>query len=243
MDFPEWEPHYLRIVREFGFSVEEDERAARLLHALGGDKVQCRPACLTRRIGREVTVVGDGPNLESELGREPLQGTVIAADGATSTLLHSRGKVPDIIVTDLDGEVADQISASAQGAVVVVLAHGDNIAALERYVPWFTGTITLTTQARPFDDVYNFGGFTDGDRAVMLARHFGAQKIRLLGFDLENPRPKKGRDIEVKRRKLEEARKLIFELNPPGVGLIPPEAHRPYLDPDSQSFVRDPYRE
>lgn len=221
MDFPEWEPHYLRIVREFGFSIEEDERAARRLHVLAVRKIQCRTPCLARRIGREVTVVGNGPGLERELMTQSLRGTVIAADGATSTLLHSAGKVPDIIVTDLDGDVADQLSANAQGAVAVVLAHGDNIGALERYVPWFTGPVTMTTQARPFDDVYNFGGFTDGDRAVMLARHFGAKEIYLSGFDLEDPRPKAGRDLGVKRRKLAEAGKLIWGLNPPDVVLHP----------------------
>ncbi len=214
MDFPEWEPHYLKIVKEFGFSIQDDERAARRLRELAAGKVQCTPACLAQRIGEEVTVVGDGPGLELEVLRDPPLGTIIAADGATSTLIHSLGKVPDIIVTDLDGDVADQLSASAQGAVVVVLAHGDNVPALERYVPWFTGPLTLTTQARPFDDVYNFGGFTDGDRAVMLARHFGAKRIRLSGFDFEKPRPKAGKDPEIKRRKLLEARRLIWDLNP-----------------------------
>ncbi|MDW5563702.1 MAG: 6-hydroxymethylpterin diphosphokinase MptE-like protein [Methanomassiliicoccus sp.] len=221
MDFPEWEPHYLRIVREFGFSVTEDEQAAHRLASLGANKTMCGPDCLRRRIGKEVTVVGHGPALEAELRTGPLQGTVIAADGATSTLVHSIGKVPDIIVTDLDGDIADQLSASAQGAVAVILAHGDNVEALERYVPWFTGPLTLTTQARPFDRVYNFGGFTDGDRAVMLARHFGARKVHLVGFDMFTPRPKMGRDPEIKKRKLEEARKLIWDLNPSDVELIP----------------------
>lgn len=220
MDFPEWEPHYLRIVEGFGFSVQEDERAARVLHELGAMKQQCGPGCLGRHISKEVTVVGDGPDLESELVRDPPQGTVIAADGATSKLLHVLGKVPDIIVTDLDGDVADQLSANAQGAIAVILAHGDNIEALRRFVPWFSGAITMTTQSRPFDQVYNFGGFTDGDRAVMLARHFGARRIRLAGFDISAPRPKEGKDLEVKRRKLEEARYLIWDLNPPEIELI-----------------------
>lgn len=221
MDFPEWEPHYLRIVKEFGFSVQEDEQAARILHELGARKRQCGLGCLGRRITEDVTVIGDGPDLESELIGDPPRGTIITADGATSKLMHTLGKVPDIVVTDLDGEVADQLSANAQGALVVILAHGDNIAALRRYVPWFIGMITMTTQSRPFDQVYNFGGFTDGDRAVMLARHFGAKRIRLTGFDLSVPRPKKGKDPEIKRRKLEEARRLIWDLNPPEVELTP----------------------
>ena len=34
--------------------------------------------------------------------------------------------------------------------------------------------------------MYNFGGFTDGDRAVFLAVHFNAKKIFLIGFDFNN---------------------------------------------------------
>jgi uncharacterized Rossmann fold enzyme len=68
--------------------------------------------------------------------------------------------------------------------------------------------------------VYNFGGFTDGDRAVMVARHFGATKIHLLGFDMAQPRPKEGRDPKTKKRKLETARELIWDYNPDGVELI-----------------------
>ena len=40
-----------------------------------------------------------------------------------------------------------------------------------------------TTQSNPFDKIQNFGGFTDGDRGVFLASHFGAKKIILFGMD------------------------------------------------------------
>jgi 2-amino-4-hydroxy-6-hydroxymethyldihydropteridine diphosphokinase len=217
LDYLEWEPHYRRIVKEFGFSIADDERSARTLAQICLRKDLCSPECLRRKVGPEVTVLGNGPNLELELRQQELKGTVIAADGATSALMHTMGRVPDIIVTDLDGDVADQITANAQGAIVVVLAHGDNEAAVRRYVPWFIGPITPTTQARPLDGVYNFGGFTDGDRAVLLARHMGGTRIHLRGFDMENPRPKAGRDRANKLRKLAIARELIWDINPPGV--------------------------
>jgi uncharacterized Rossmann fold enzyme len=182
----------------------------------------CPPECLRIKVGEEVTILGDGPDLELELRQQVLKGTVIAADGATSKMMHTPGRIPDIIVTDLDGDVADQLAANAQGSVAVVLAHGDNETTVRRYVPWFTGPITPTTQARPFDSVYNFGGFTDGDRAVMLARHMGATRIHLRGFDLSCPRPKTGKDREVKLRKLKVARELIWDLNPPGIEIDRP---------------------
>ena len=220
MDYADWEPHYLRIASDFGFSIREDELAALRLYELAKGKETCAPSCLRSRMGVEATVVGDGPGLELELKKAPLRGTVIAADGATSTLMHTLGKVPDVIVTDLDGNVPDQLSANAQVSIVVILAHGDNVEAIERYVPWFTGHIVLTTQSRPFDGVHNFGGFTDGDRAVMLARHFGAKRIFLAGFDLDDPRPKEGKDLAIKRRKLEEARRLIWDMNPSDVEIV-----------------------
>lgn len=222
MEQEEWEPYYRQIVAQFHYSREEDRRAARVLAGLAASKDLCGPACLRERIGPEVTVCGCGPDLEERLLRVRPRGTVIAADGATSVLLHQAGRVPDIIVTDLDGAVEDQISASAQGAVVVVHAHGDNVPALRRYVPRFPGPLALTTQAEPAPPVHNYGGFTDGDRAVILARHFGAGKITLLGFDMSAVREKEGRDPSVKRDKLAWARKLIWDLNPEGVELSIP---------------------
>ena len=207
---------------QFRFSVQEDERAASILAEIASGKSLCLPACLSERIGPVVTVCGCGLDLEGKLRTAELEGTVMAADGATSVLLHQLGRVPDIIVTDLDGEVRDQISANAQGAVAVVHAHGDNIPAIKKYVPWFTGRISLTTQARPLPTVQNYGGFTDGDRAVILARHFGARKIHLLGFDMSEPRPKEGRNPAVKKEKLGWARKLIWDINPPEVELSSP---------------------
>lgn len=117
--------------------------------------------------------------------------------------------LPDIIVTDLDGNVEDQIKANEMGSIAVIHAHGDNIPAIRKYAPLFKGRVVLTTQSEPFDNVYNFGGFTDGDRAFLMAKHFGATKISLFGFDFENPREKEGKDIEIKRKKLKWAKKLI----------------------------------
>lgn len=220
MDFSEWEPIYEGILRDFGFSREEDERAAKELSKLAAKSELCDDACLGRTIGSEVTVCGDAPSLERSLMGADLRGTVIAADGATSTLLHSLGRVPDIIVTDLDGDVSDQLSANAQGSIVVVHAHGDNREVIRRFVPRFQGRLVLTTQSRPFGVVRNFGGFTDGDRAVALARHFKAAKITLMGFDFDEPRPKPEKDPQVKLRKLAWAKKIIFDHNTSQTELI-----------------------
>jgi len=40
-----------------------------------------------------------------------------------------------------------------------------------------------TTEGKPFGNIHNFGGFTDGDRCVFLAKYFGAKCIVLFGMD------------------------------------------------------------
>ena len=212
MNFAEWEPIYQQIVTDFKFSREQDEAAARLLNELVASRESMSPDRLRLRIGKEITVCGDALSLEAELRQRGVGGTIMAADGATSTLLHTFGRVPDIIVTDLDGDIADLMSANAQGAVLIIHAHGDNMDALRKYVPRFSGLVMATTQVRPFGHLYNFGGFTDGDRAVILAKHLGAINIQLVGFDFDTPRPKEGRSIENKKRKLAWARHLIYDL-------------------------------
>jgi 2-amino-4-hydroxy-6-hydroxymethyldihydropteridine diphosphokinase len=217
----EWKPLYRTIVEEFDYSIEKDARAARILNALLANKRICDDNCLSKRIFKEVTICGGAANLQEHLDEFGIVGTSIAADNATSVLL-ANGQLPDLIVTDLDGNVREQIMANSEGAVIVVHAHGDNIPALQEYVPYFNGLISGTTQGREVGVLRNYGGFTDGDRAVSIARHFGATMIRLLGFDFESPVSKPGREIEVKRRKLAWARRLIFDNNPEQVVLWTP---------------------
>jgi uncharacterized Rossmann fold enzyme len=123
--------------------------------------------------------------------------------------------LPDIIVTDLDGNVTDQIKANLHGSVVIIHAHGDNIDKIRKYIPEFKEKLVGTTQTdpTPFENLHNFGGFTDGDRAVILADHFHAKKITLIGFDFGDKIGQysfaEKKDIELKFRKLSWCRILI----------------------------------
>ena len=214
MDFPEWEPIYIDIIKEFGYSREEDEAAARLLYSIAGSRSYAPDILKSGIKGKDAIICGDSDSLGKELKilekskkLDESRAVIITADEATSVVMDFM--LPDIIVTDLDGNVKDQISANRAGSIAVIHAHGDNIPAIEKYVPLFKGRVVLTTQSKPFEKVYNFGGFTDGDRAFLMARHFEARKITLAGFDFENPREKEGKDIETKRRKLRWAKKLI----------------------------------
>ena len=78
------------------------------------------------------------------------------------------------------------------------------MSALRRYVPRFPGKVMGTTQSRPFGRLHNFGGFTDGDRAVFAADDLGAASVRIIGFDLSD------RNVDpVKRGKLFWAGELL----------------------------------
>ena len=209
MDFAEWDVYYRQILEDFGYSREEDERAARILdEKLAGRRIE--PESLRDLFrGKEVTIAGNAPSLAEEL--VAVQHPLVVADEATSVLRVAKIR-PDVIVTDLDGDVADQVAANGEGAVAVVHAHGDNVAAIERWAPAFRGRTIATTQSRPFRGVHNFGGFTDGDRAAFLADALGARSLLLIGFDFEHPSPKDA-DPALKKRKLDWAYILLQTLD------------------------------
>ncbi len=182
MRFEEWEPLYTEIVEELGLDREKDEEAAMVLSALAKrDDLSLLETLCT---GRTVTVCGNAPCLGREL---PLvQGTVFAADAAADVLTKN-GRRIDAVFTDLDGATDLFVELNRNGTVMVVHAHGDNMPLLRYWVPRLTGPFVATTQAHPLPGVYNFGGFTDGDRAVFAAHALGAEEVVLTGFDLDDP--------------------------------------------------------
>jgi uncharacterized Rossmann fold enzyme len=199
MRFEEWEPYYLQILDYFAFDRDEDDRAAAVLDGLlDRDDL---PALAALCDGTGVTVCGNAPCLGRELHR--IRGVVFAADAAAD-LLCARGILPDAVFTDLDGASDGFFGMSRRGSVMVVHAHGDNIPLLKNWVPRFEGPVVATTQSTPQGRVHNFGGFTDGDRAVFAADALGASAIRIIGFDLDD------RDVDpMKRGKLAWARTLL----------------------------------
>lgn len=199
MKYADWEPHYREILDYFGFDRAGDEEAAQLLASLLDRDNLLSLASLTE--GNEVTVCGNAPCLKNDL--EKIRGIVFAADAAAE-VLDANGIHPDAIFTDLDGATDRFIDLNREGTIIVIHAHGDNIPLLKHWVPRFTGKVVGTTQASPLPHVYNFGGFTDGDRAVFAADEMGASHIILAGFDLDD------KNVDpMKRGKLFWARKLL----------------------------------
>jgi len=202
----DWEPVYSEILKDMGYDRTSDETSARVLKALMLNADMITEDELG--IKDTVSVFGAADCLMDDIAKKEPEGTLISAGSATSTLM-SMGLVPDIVVTDLDGDIEPQIAASGMGAITLIHAHGDNTDLIMKYAKEFTGKVMLTTQSKPDLVLCNFGGFTDGDRAVCLARHMGAKKIFLYGFDFEKPSFKDGSDPEVKMRKLKWAERII----------------------------------
>ncbi|HVL88134.1 MAG TPA: 6-hydroxymethylpterin diphosphokinase MptE-like protein [Candidatus Thermoplasmatota archaeon] len=216
MEWPAWEPLYRQIARDFGYSIPEDEAAAaRLDRLLDGCRQRVDVGALARRLGQKTVVVA-GPAPSESLASLAEDHVVVACDAATTACV-AQAVFPAVVVTDLDGDVRDQLWANDRGAIACVAAHGDNRDALERWVPEFAGPVLGTTQARPQGKLVNAGGFTDGDRACFLAAAAGARELVLTGFDFSRPAPKEGKDAEVKRRKLAWAKRLIDEFVAPRV--------------------------
>lgn len=204
MNYEEWKALYEAISKDMGFSKAKDLEAAKLLKEL----VNPQPPRVLREIisGKTVCIYGAGRSLE-DVKNFPSTAK-IAADGATTYLLE-RGILPEVVVTDLDGRIEDLLEASRKGSIVVMHAHGDNMDKLKLHASRFRKVIP-TCQCRPPKGVYNFGGFTDGDRAVFMASHMGARKINLYGMDFgEVGKYSFSRDTPWKRKKLKWGKMLI----------------------------------
>ncbi|MBC7129328.1 MAG: DUF115 domain-containing protein [Thermoplasmatales archaeon] len=206
MEWGKWKKIYEEILRDFGYSMEEDEKSAKIAEKLSSNNEKIDERYLKELIeGKIVTICGAAI---SEKDIEKIEGVIISADETTSFLM-GKGILPDIITTDLDGNVEDILNANERGSIVIIHAHGDNIDAIKNYLRKFKGKIMITTQSKPFGNVYNFGGFTDGDRAYCIAKHFNAKKINVVGFDFSNPVKKDRKNLENKRKKLEWAKKIM----------------------------------
>ena len=213
----DWWPWYRRILETFGYDQTRDQYAADLLSKLLEGKAT-DPAELRKRITkRNVIVFGAGPSLEHNLKECMEVGVLdkfvtIVADGATTAFLSVANTPPTVIVTDLDGIISDIKAAETRGSSLVVHAHGDNIGQLQNYVPTFK-CATGSTQVEPRPHVYNFLGFTDGDRGVFLASALGAQTIVLAGMDFGLTIGKYSKlsvkSPAIKRKKLEISHELL----------------------------------
>lgn len=223
MRYKEWNPFYQEILKDFNIDFKQDQKASMILNKILDKQKNVYSEKKIKQIiyNKKVIVFGAGPTLKKTIKKNInnsffRNSIKIAADGATTALIEEN-ILPDIIITDLDGKISDQIYANKKGSLIVVHAHGNNIKKIKDIVPCFTGKIFGTTQINPgsYCNLFNYGGFTDGDRSVYFAEHFQPEKIFLIGFDFNNKIGKYSytKDKSVKRKKLLWAELLIKRLN------------------------------
>jgi uncharacterized Rossmann fold enzyme len=229
IDRGEWSRLY-SLVQQIvpGLTYSRDQEATDLLSSI----LQGHPHAISfEELSMEVSgfdlgvVVGCGGRALEDLYNLKARGIldsaiVVAANGAAKLLLDLKVG-PHIVVTDLDGDIEAILTASHR-AVTIAHAHGDNIEAIVKHVPRLRGPVIGSTQVEPRPLVYNFGGFTDGDRALFILYHLGVRKAYLAGFDFESPSTCPGKrlfDYNIKRRKLRVAELMIDYLRGRGMSI------------------------
>jgi len=210
-----WKRRYQSILKELNYSEKKDKESAVILDSIL--KKNNNNQKITKLIqGKTVFVIGSGPSLSFAIPKlkKFKKSIKIAADSSLKPLLEN-GIVPDIIVTDLDGDEDAIKKLSKKKSIFVIHAHGDNIKKLQM-VKEINNCIG-TTQTTPFNKIQNFGGFTDGDRGVFLANHFEAKKIILFGMDFGKQIGKfsntKKSDRDTKLKKLKIGEELLIWLS------------------------------
>jgi 2-amino-4-hydroxy-6-hydroxymethyldihydropteridine diphosphokinase len=211
--FIDWFPYYQNIRQQFGYSTEKDQHAANVLSNMLKRKSLDLKVLQKKIARRHVMVIGAGDSLIQNIKfvKKNRKFVKIVADGATKALIENHIR-PDVVVTDLDGDISFLRKAERVGAIIVVHSHGDNIEELKKIVPTLRHVIG-TTQVMPVENVYNFGGFTDGDRCVFLADEFGAEEIVLVGMEfgdrIGEHSKKSVENIQLKRDKMKVGKQLL----------------------------------
>ena len=195
----QWEQYYERIVSEIGIDKKKDEVEGIYWNEVINDVKNSREIIensiyeTKRRFKTShVFIFGAGPSLSTHLNifkdinYQVKNYVILSSDGATQALIENN-IVPDIVCSDFDGDMESIIEAGRKKSIIFLHAHGDNHHLVEK---WFPELSQLeywvpTIQTKPiFPLIYNYGGFTDGDRALSLALHYTKPcTIVLYGFD------------------------------------------------------------
>lgn len=119
----------------------------------------------------------------------------------------------DLVSGDLDVTRGRITEDPAGERFRLVHIHGDNYEHVLSWSPVDGERVVYTSQAYCAWPVLGIGGFTDGDRLVLLAMAFGAREVALYGFNLHSPTcvGKMTCDLEYKARKLRLASILLGE--------------------------------
>ena len=126
-----WISRYSEIVKEFNFSKKQDSEAAILLDSIIKNPISLLKISKILK-GKTVFVIGAGPSLSSSISilKKYKKNPKIVADSAVKILVKNN-IFPDIVVTDLDGDEKSLKKVGKSNSIMIVHAHGDNMAKLQ----------------------------------------------------------------------------------------------------------------
>ncbi len=215
MKFIDWFPYYLKILSDLHLDIKKDVLSSLILSNLIPDE-SLFLTCLKKLNNKKILIIGAGPSIEDLLIQKFISDHsdffIISSDGSTELCLQLN-IIPDFVVTDLDGDIDSLLSANKSGSKLLIHAHGNNIDKILKYAPRFKDFFG-TTQVFPLQNVYNFGGFTDGDRCVFIADEFHCAEVWLVGMDFNSSigyfsKKRRTYDLNLKRKKLFIGKNLI----------------------------------
>jgi uncharacterized Rossmann fold enzyme len=215
MEFAEWYPYYLKVVDDLNLDIRKDFLSSTILSNLIPRNKPADLDYFRMLTGKKVLVIGSGPSIENKLIQEFIRNNsssiIISADGATELCLKL-DIVPHFVITDLDGDINQLLKANKLGSTLIIHAHGNNIDIIIKFVHKFRNFFG-TTQAFPLHNIYNFGGFTDGDRSVFFAEQFKSKEIWMVGMDFDSSigyySKKMKFNLTTKKKKLSIGKRLL----------------------------------
>ena len=126
-----WGKRYFSILKELNYSEKKDKESALILDSIlkKTDTIEKIKKLIE---GKTIFVIGSGPSLSIAIPKlKKLEKSIkIAADSSLEPLIDN-GIIPDIIVTDLDGNKDTIKKISKTKSIFVIHAHGDNIEKLQ----------------------------------------------------------------------------------------------------------------
>ena len=178
-----------------------------------------RKICEELQSCEKVVIIGAAVE-KKEIAKLDLENTaVIAADGSVGAMIDY--EFLTCVISDLDGGQHIDLAA-AKSQRFVLHAHGDNLTRWQNIVGNWSRfktppEIILSHQTNEnMNGMHNFGGFTDGDRAVCFALWAGVnvKQIELIGFSTKKVGAWSGTtNQDRKMKKLSWMKKILTFLN------------------------------
>ena len=223
---------YNRILADLGYEISLEYEASQYACLIAQSSDLVEPASLIKDLrskirGLNTIVLGAGPSINKlVLGELYRYDVIMCADGVCRILdksLCEEYRRICIYIGDLDGGIGSLENILSYGGYAFIHFHGSNYRDLLHYVPLVARRcrerIVFTTQVYPLcSKVVAIPGFTDGDRAILLAEVLGIRDLKLVGMDFDSEfsskysKPWYTRDTivtSIKRRKLEWSERII----------------------------------